>query len=228
MDEDRDLRDFDGRCRLFPLPGVVLFPHAVLPLHIFETRYRQMTRDALATDKRIAIVQISPGSVGDNSPEPRIEPIACLGTILTHERLPDGRFNFLLLGLKRVRIVRELDVTTLYRQAEVEILEDIHPAPPDEARRADLIAIYRDVARRADGLDPDLDAMLDTSPPLGVVTDILAQALGLPPTLKQSFLADRRVDRRADGLTAILKQVAGHLPESSGRDRPFPPPFSMN
>ena len=60
MDDDFDLKDFTNVCRLFPLPGVVLFPHAVLPLHIFEPRYRQMTEDALATDRLIAIVQLRP------------------------------------------------------------------------------------------------------------------------------------------------------------------------
>lgn len=228
MQDDLDLRDFDGRCRLFPLPGVVLFPHAVLPLHIFEPRYRQMTQDALASDKLVAIVQVRPDADWSGASEPQVETVACLGKILNHERLPDGRFNFLLLGRKRIRIVRELDVPTLYRQAEVEILEDIHPDPPDTARRGDLIGLYREVARRADVLDPDLDNLLRTDPPLGVVTDLLAQALGLPPSMRQAFLADPRVDRRADGLLAVLRQVASHLDPIPDAARPFPPPFSAN
>ncbi len=226
MDQELDLRDFDGRVRLFPLAGVVLFPHAVLPLHIFEPRYREMTRDALASDRLVTIVQprtdlLSLGEV------PELEKIACLGRILTHEKLPDGRFNFLLLGTKRVRILREMDVDTLYRQAEVEILEDIEPDLSDQGKQADLVRLYREVARRADGLDPDLDRLLDGNPPLAVVTDLLAQALGLPPAVKQSFLADRRVDRRADGLSAILRKVALHL-DAAESPRPFPPPFSAN
>src|SRR3954465_12071673 len=109
MDGDYDLRDFANVCRLFPLPKVVLFPHAVLPLHIFEPRYRQMTEDALAGDRLITMIQIRPRSEGETWREPvEIEEVGCLGRIIQHERLADGRFNMLLLGRKRVRILREL------------------------------------------------------------------------------------------------------------------------
>ncbi len=231
MDEDFDLRDFDGRVRLFPLPGVVLFPHAVLPLHVFEPRYRQMTRDALDTDRRIAIVRVRPDAVWSGTAEPEIEAVACLGTILNHERLADGRFNLLLHGRRRVRIVREIESTTLYRQAEVEVIEDLVPAsPPSEAsRRSALVELYREVAGQSDGIDPDLNAMLANDPPLGTVTDILASALGLPPSLKQALLADRRADRRADRLIEILRQVSRRLGagQEPGPNRPSPP-FSVN
>ena len=109
---------------LFPLPKVVLFPHAVLPLHIFEPRYRQMTEDALAGDKLVTIVQWRAPVPGHRRSSPRVEEIGCLGRILQHERLPDGRFNFLLLGRKRVRLGREIPADKLYRLAEAEILED--------------------------------------------------------------------------------------------------------
>ena len=66
MDIHTDLTDFSNRCRLFPLPNLVLFPHAVLPLHIFEPRYRQMTEDALAGDQLVTIVQIKPKAPGSS------------------------------------------------------------------------------------------------------------------------------------------------------------------
>ena len=74
MDDDDDLRDFGNRSRLFPLPGVVLFPHAVLPLHIFEARYRQMTEDALGSDQLITIVQIRPPGEWKSPNEPARRP----------------------------------------------------------------------------------------------------------------------------------------------------------
>lgn len=225
VDEDYDLLDFEGPCRLFPLPGVVMFPHAVLPLHIFEPRYRQMTQDALAGDQRIAIVQLRPDALRKWAGEPEIESIGCLGKILSHERLPDGRFNLLLHGRKRIRIVRELEVRTLYRQADIEILEDQEIAPHKSLIEAELIELYRHVARNADGLDPDLDEMLDAPPPLGIVTDILAQALGLPASLKQTLLAELNVNSRAERLLRVLRQVTSHL---GAKSRPFPPPFSQN
>src|SRR5438270_1015353 len=103
MNEDHILSAFQNVCRLFPLAGIVLFPHAVLPLHIFEPRYRQMTEDALADDKLVTIVQLrSPTSSTANAlGSPPIEEIGCLGRILQHERLDDGHFNIMLLGRKR-------------------------------------------------------------------------------------------------------------------------------
>lgn len=228
MDEDIEFRAFCGTCRLFPLPGVVLFPHAVLPLHIFEPRYRQMTEHALAGDRLIAIVQTVPGVGKLSAGEPELEEMACLGRILKHERLPDGRFNFLLQGRKRIRIIKELDVDTLYRQARVEVVDDIEPLVSAEAEHSDLIGLYREVARLADGLSPEVDAMLNSGQPLGVLTDLVAQSLGLPPALKQRLLEDRLVERRADELVSILRQVVSQLGGRVQTARPFPPPFSEN
>ena len=105
MDIHSDLPDFSSRCRLFPLPNLVLFPHAILPLHIFEPRYRQMTEDALGDDHLVTIVQVKPIVYGTSWTEPvPIMDVGCLGRIVQHERLAGRRFNFLLLGCKRVRL----------------------------------------------------------------------------------------------------------------------------
>ena len=228
MDDDLDLRHFSGVSRLFPLPGVVLFPHAVLPLHIFEPRYRQMTEDALADDKLVTIVQLqTPGSgTIETLGSPPIETVGCLGRILKHEHLPDGRFNFLLLGRKRVRLSRELTRDKLYRIAEVEIIDDLYNDSPEEPRRSELIALFRTAFERRHQLDDDLASILETAIPLGVLTDIVAHALGLPAKLKQTLLVEPRVDGRADALLSILRQILG--PESGTSRRPFPPPFSSN
>ena len=228
MDPDDEFRDFGAVCRLFPLPGLVLFPHAVLPLHIFEPRYRQMTEHALAGDRLVTIVQARP-LAGPFDLAPPIEEVGCLGKILIHERLPDGRFNFLLLGCRRVRLIRELDEPgTLYRQAEAELLEDIPPEEPSAPRAAEVIERFRTMAGALGGIDPDLAALLASDLPLGHLTDIVAHALALPPEVKQALLADRRVDRRADGLISIMQALAtADLGPGSAR-RPFPPPFSNN
>ncbi|CAN5867732.1 LON peptidase substrate-binding domain-containing protein [soil metagenome] len=225
MDPDHDLRDFDNVCRLFPLPNVVLLPHVILPLHIFEPRYRQMTEDALASDRLITIVQIRPDADWKSDAEPAIEQVACLGKILDCERLLDGRFNFLLVGRKRVRLRRELPKTKLYRQAEVEILEDETPEEPLDVLRSELIARFRDLNSVLPELDPEMARLLDSDLALGPLTDILGHSLGLPANLKQSFLAEPRVDQRARSLVKILGQILGpgDLPQ-----RPFPPPFSPN
>ncbi len=228
MGEDFDLREFENVCRLFPLPQVVLFPHAVLPLHIFEPRYRQMTEDALVGDKLVTIVQLKVGAPEKKLGAPPIEEVGCLGRILRHERLPDGRFNFLLLGRKRVRLRREIPSNKLYRIAEAEILEDRYGSDPEEPRRSELIALFRRAFEQRHALDPELSAMLETALPLGVLTDILAHALGLPPEVNQLLLAETSVDRRIAGLLEILHQIVAADSQPGPGRRPFPPPFSPN
>lgn len=222
MRDDLDLRDFDGVTRLFPLAGLVMFPHVVLPLHIFEPRYRQMTRDALAGDRLITIVQARPAEEWSPDVEPEMEEVGCLGRILGHEALPDGRFNFLLLGKARVRLTEELSVETLYRQARVEILEDIPETAGDEALKSKLIGLVR--ARMK--LDPDLSKLIRSDMPLGTLTDLLTHALSLPAALRQALLGETRPGRRAETLLALLEPDGGSKPPKSGR--PFPPPFSLN
>src|SRR5690349_8612910 len=87
------LSDFSGTARLFPLPNLVLFPHVVQPLHIFEPRYRQMMADALEDDRLLALVLLSPGWAEDYHQAPAIEPLACLGRIVNEEKQLDGRYN---------------------------------------------------------------------------------------------------------------------------------------
>jgi uncharacterized protein len=224
--DDRDLKDFRNVSRLFPLPGVVLFPHAILPLHIFEPRYRQMTEDALASDRFITIVQVRQPAEWNSPNEPALEDYGCLGRIFKHERLPDGRFNFLLLGRKRVQLIREIPSGKLYRMSEVRLIEDILPELPDEPQRSELIATFRKYSRG--GLDPDLDALFETDLPLGVLTDIVAQALGLPASVKQAFLGEARVGKRACDLLDLLRQIGEGPGSPEDESTTFPPPFSRN
>jgi Lon protease-like protein len=224
MPDDLDLRNFDGRTRLFPLGGVVMFPHVVFPLHIFEPRYRQMTEDALRGDQLITIIQTRPTAKNDPSDprEPELAEVGCLGNIIRHVRLPDGCFNFLLLGKARVRILRELPASTLYRQAQVEILPDVD-SPSDPGPRAEeLLARFH--ALYLGKIDPDLMSLLGQPLELGPLTDLLAHILQLDPHSKQVLLETTDVGRRCDVLDALLKQLL----QGKGPQRPSPPPFSLN
>jgi Lon protease-like protein len=227
--EDDDLRAFRNVCRLFPLPEVVLFPHAVMPMHIFEPRYRQMTEDALATDKLVTIVQLRGRDPKTAGVLPELEEIGCLGRILQHERLDDGRFNFLLLGCKRVRLGRELPVGKLYRVAEAEILEDENTELPQQQWTTAITGLFRQVLERQGAIDPDIIALLESQIPLGTLTDLITHALGLPPAVKQQLLAETRVDQRSEFLVHLLRQIAPRRskPLLAGAGG-FPPPFSAN
>jgi hypothetical protein len=104
---------------IFPLTGTVLMPGEVLPLHIFEPRYRAMVRDALATRKVIGMVQALPASADEDVGLAKVREVGCLGLIAQHEELPDGRFLMWLLGLERFRIDQELATAAAYRQVRV-------------------------------------------------------------------------------------------------------------
>src|SRR5262245_3264058 len=94
---------FSGQVRLFPLPNLVLFPHVIQPLHIFEPRYVEMLREALAGDRLIAMSLLNPGWEADYEGRPPIAPVACLAKILSWQAQPNSRYNILILGVKRVQ-----------------------------------------------------------------------------------------------------------------------------
>ncbi len=125
--------NFSKPTPIFPLSMVTLFPHAVLPLHIFETRYQQMVEDVLDRSGQIAMAVIEDETDDDiDDLYQRLRPAVCLGQVIQHERLMDGRYNILLQGICRARILEELppDEDRPYRQA---LLEPIETPPPDES-----------------------------------------------------------------------------------------------
>ena len=131
----------DGKTRItiFPLTGAILYPGLHLPLHIFEPRYRAMISAALARDRRIGMIQ--PQREQEGAP---LFQIGCLGRIGDVEALDDGRFNIVLEGEARFRLLRELDVTTPFRQIEAELL----PENEDETLAAVERASFEREARR--------------------------------------------------------------------------------
>ena len=107
------------RLSIFPLAGALLFPGMHLPLHIFEERYRALINDAMARDRQIGMIQ--PKEAGNH---PALFDIGCLGKIVDIEALDDGRFNVVLEGVARFRIVEEIDASTAFRQVRAEIEDD--------------------------------------------------------------------------------------------------------
>ena len=225
-------RDFAGYVRLFPLPNLVLFPYVVQPLHVFEPRYCEMLEEALASDGLIAMVLLEPGWEHDYEGRPAIAPVACLGRVLSHERLPGGKHNLLLRGVCRAAIRREHAAGRPFRQADVDLLEDFYPAS-SAAQRPVLQRRLVDLARE---LLPDkaagreqLDDLLASQVSLGMLTDIFAYTLGFPLPVKQRLLAEWNVDRRAKLLSDHLSRLAQRVPPVELSDeRPYPPRFSLN
>jgi Lon protease-like protein len=119
------------RISLFPLPSTVFFPNANLPLHIFEPRYREMVSDSLNDKQWIGMVLLKPGWRKDYLNKPEIESIGCAGEIQDCHRLEDGKFNLVLQGLHRFKIIQEVG-DKAYRQADVQLLEEKNDVPIEE------------------------------------------------------------------------------------------------
>jgi Lon protease-like protein len=227
-DDLQALQNFSGIARLFPLPNVVLFPHLVLPLHIFEPRYRQMTTDALAGDRLVALAHLQPGWESDYEGLPEVHPIACLGRIQTEQRLPDGRFNLQLRGLTRIRIVQEIDSGKLYRSAQVEMLQEQRARPEvDQKLRSKLLEVVPSWSQSHGPAADVFPKVIQSNLPLGIVCDVLGFSLPLPVEFKQELLEKLSVESR-------VRILLTHLEENSPPEilpapqHPFPPDFSVN
>ncbi len=231
-DLECDLSRFPAPIGLFPLPNLVLLPCALQTLHIFEPRYRQLVEDALAGYKQLAIAQLAPGWERDYEGRPRILPVVCVAHIIESARLDDGRFNLIVVGVSRAKILRELPPRRLYREAEVELLEDVYPESGnvryDELMQR-LYSAVREVL--ADPYQAMLiDRLCEGSLPLGMLTDVLTWLLELDLASQTRLLTEANVERRAELLL-------NHLASLTATQRPhdklkrlaiFPPEFSAN
>jgi ATP-dependent Lon protease len=222
--------EFSGQARLFPLPNLVLFPHVIQPLHVFEPRYVDLLRDAIERDRLIAMALLEPGWEDDYDGRPPIAPVACLGRVLTWQAQPDNRYNLLLLGLRRVRVVRELPAVRSFREAEVELVEDDYPACAAKRRPAlhrKLVSAFEEVLPRIKDADELFDQLSVDTISLSTLTDVISYALDLDVRSKQLLLAEGNVDCRAQMLLTHLQRASAEACQLSVAAG-FPPAFSEN
>jgi uncharacterized protein len=188
---------------LFPLPNVVLFPSVFLPLHIFEPRYREMVADAVASDRMIGMALLRPGWERDYEGRPPVYPIGCSGVITHVERLPDGRYNIVLRGVERFRILGEQHDRS-YRLASVEPLREggVTAADRDAIRRhrSKLEELLAPTMERGGGDVKMPPAMADED-----LVNALAQYLDLEPLEKQALLERQCLRTRAEALVELLE-----------------------
>ena len=174
---------------LFPLAEVWLFPSVVLPLHVFEPRYRQMIEDSLDGPGRLVLGTIQAEHEHESAGNPPIYPIAGLGEIGRHEHLEDGRFNILLVGLQRV-FVQEAPSDRLYRKVEIHPAAEIAvPVAREPALRQELIEALK---ARTENLPP-IPKELSTSH----LTDMLCLRMPLPHDVLSQLYCELDVERRA-------------------------------
>ena len=196
---------------IFPLPDVIFFPNTLMPLHVFEARYRAMVMDVLARDRRLAIVKLMPGFEPTYAGKPAVHAVAGAGEIVSWERLATGRYNILVKGEWRVRIEGERPSDTLYRIVSAQKLEEIAPTTDVSAA---LARIRTACGRLLQALDrpPDLlDTALAEGQAPGVIADRIAAAVVPDPAARQELLETLDVTRRLERLGAALDQLVNEL-----------------
>ena len=189
------------RLSIFPLSGAILYPGLQLPLHIFEPRYRALVGDALARDRRIAMIQ--PQRPVEGAPLYRI---GCVGKIGEVEALDDGRFNVILDGESRFRVLRELDVTTPFRQIEAELLDEVAEDYLSSVERA---GFEREARRFADAQGYSVDWESVTRLDDVSLIDGVSQIAPFDPAAKQALLEADTISERCELLIQLM-QFFGH------------------
>jgi hypothetical protein len=188
---------------LFPLPNVVLFPNVFLPLHIFEPRYRDMVGEAITGDRMIGMVLLRPGWEQDYDGRPPVYPIGCSGLMTHVERLGDGRYNIVLRGFERFRILAE-DHSLSYRRAVTERLTERPMDANDRAavrrQRAKLETMLAS-SHDSKGADPKIPSAMGDED----LVNALAQYLDFEPLEKQALLEHHSLRTRAESLVELLE-----------------------
>jgi hypothetical protein len=199
---------------VFPLPDVVLFPGVFLPLHIFELRYREMVKDSLAGDRLIGVSLLRPGWDHDAEGRPAIYPIGCVGLISHVEELPDGRYNMVLRGVEKFRVVREEEQTRAYRRAAVDYFEERMTDADRESVRRQRHQLERLLTAVADAPEQTFPSNLSDEE----VINALAQYLDLEPIERQALLEQDGVARRCGALIELLemKELSTSHPSDRG------------
>jgi Lon protease-like protein len=198
-----NLRNFSGVIPLFPLATVVFFPNTLLPLHVFETRYRQMVSDIMSAERIIGMVLLKPGWEKDYQGNPEIYNVACMGRMVSAEPLEDGRFNIVLYGLKRVKILETVKDNP-YRLVRVKILEDVH-GTNEEVYRERIIEL---VSKWNGMLGKEHESHrinIDTRLPLENLTDAFASLNISNVFEKQELLEEVSILKRAEKILSYLE-----------------------
>ncbi|MER3447382.1 MAG: hypothetical protein C4291_11330 [Candidatus Dadabacteria bacterium] len=203
LKEVTNIQNFSGVIPLFPLATVVFFPNTLLPLHVFEPRYRQMVSDIINSERIIGMVLLKPGWEKDYHGNPEIYGVACMGRIVSVETLEDGRFNLVLYGLKRVKIL-EILKDDPYRLAKVKILEDIH-GMNEEAYRERIVELISKWNGMLGKEQESHRINVDTRLPLENLTDAFASLSISNVFEKQELLEEVSIPKRAEKVISHLE-----------------------
>ena len=202
-------KTFDGHAPLFPLSGFVMFPSNLLPLHIFESRYREMMDHAVQGDRLIAMATLVPGYEHEYYSRPPIAPMVCIVRIIEYDRTPAGTYNLKLLGLRRAKVEYEIEPVRSFRRAKLNVMEDICGNALEALKRsAEQFAIQ--LRRAIPDVENLIQGYLSGEISLASLTDVLAFHLPLPQNVKLELLAESDVQLRVERLMKVLPHPTTH------------------
>jgi len=208
---------------LFPLPQTVFYPNTLLPLHIFEPRYRQMVADALAGGRKIGMVLLLPGWEDSYFAEPKIAAVGCVGEIEKHVRLEDGKYNMALKGLSRFQIVGETEGKP-YRRAKIELLPEINDQSlttgPNPLKEELIRHCYQYTRILPAGENFKKEMNLSACKTLSHLTDQITYQLNLTVEQKQKLLEEQDVLSRIEAIHRALKMKMDIIHLSKMRANP--------
>jgi Lon protease-like protein len=192
---------------IFPLPEAALFPGTLLPLHVFEARYRKLVRDALSGSKTLAVARLKPGFESDYEGRPPVFDVCGAGRIIQHSELPDGRFHVMLRGIARVRIVRELPAVELYRVVHAELVSDLPvDAGLGSALETEVASLWRTLAPELPEPLRDLREVTRDALGAGAFADRVAALIAADPETSQALIAEPDPSER---LRLIIEELHG-------------------
>jgi len=191
------------RISIFPLTGAILFPGMQLPLHIFEPRYRDLVSDSLARDRNIGMIQ--PKGQGGS---PALFNVGCLARIQDVEALDDGRYNIILEGVQRFSFIRELDVSTSFRQIEAELWEEDEIG--DTLSLAERASLEIESRRFADAQGYNVDWNAVSQLDDYSLVNAIAQIAPFDYAAKQALLEARGLSDRADTIVQLMQFFGRH------------------
>ncbi len=215
----RRLLPYLDRLPIFPLHRVELFPRALLPLYVFEQRYRDMIAASLSRGGILAVASLLPGFRTEYHGRPPVRPVAGVGRIIAHRRNDDGTYNILLVGLGRVRISKELPPEQPYREAQAQLLYDRWPTSYDPQQgRQTLVALAQRMAALLPQGGQAVLGLLEIARTTGELCDVLTAALIHEPRLRLRLLNTRDVARRTDLVADTLARLIADLQTPNDRE----------
>ncbi len=195
--------DFSGTIPLFPLSTVVLFPNTLLPLHIFEPRYKQMFNDVINAERMIGMALLKPGWQSNYYGNPDIFQIVGMGKVVSSETLDDGKLNIVLYGLRRVKI-KEIVKDNPYRLARVDIINNINENG-EETHRVRIEELISRWNFFLDRKEKSHKINVNANLPLDSLTDSVATLIYPNVFDRQKLLEEQNVQKRAEMIIKDLE-----------------------